>query len=156
MVLSNGVKGSGKSAFGVFSEPQTAGDYLYNKKAKTTFCLANKCIPSRKVNTESNLLLLNRANNLKYYPCKNFFNKANLNINLITKLDLKDVPVIADFSGNAVPTTITQSAIPFLDYNIDPSGVLFGNTICGVNNYVSFMAYNPRYQTINPTHINNL
>ena len=156
MVLSNGVKGSGTSAFGVFSEPQTAGDYLYNKKAKTTFCLANKCIPSRKVNTESNLLLLNRANNLKYYPCKNFFNKANLNINLITKLDLKDVPVIANFSGNAVPTTITQSAIPFLDYNIDPNGFLFGNTICGVNNYVSFMVYNPRYQTINPTHINNL
>jgi hypothetical protein len=156
MVLSNGVKGSGKSAFGVFSEPKTASDYLYDKKAKTTFCLANKCIPSRKVNTESNLLLLNRANNLKYYPCKNFFNKANLNVNLITKLDLKDVPVIANFSDNAVPTTVTQSAIPFLDYNIDPNGLLFGNTICGVNNYVSFMVYNPRYQTINPTHINNL
>jgi hypothetical protein len=156
MILSNGIKGSGKSAFGLFSEPQTAGDYLYDKKAKTTFCLANKCIPSRKVNTESNLLLLNRANNLKYYPCKNFFNKANLNVNLITKLDLKDVAVIANFSGNAVPTTVTQSAIPFLDYNIDPSGVLFGNTICGVNNYVSFMVYNPRYQTINLTHINNL
>ena len=25
---------SGKPAFGVFSEPQTAGDYLYNKKVE--------------------------------------------------------------------------------------------------------------------------
>jgi hypothetical protein len=147
---------TGKSAFGVFSEPQTAGDYLYNKKAKTTFCLANKCIPSRKVNSESNLLLLNRANRLKYYACQNFFNKSNLNINLVSKLDLTDVAVIADFSGNIVPTSITQSAIPFLDYNIDPSGVLFGNTICGVNNYVSFMVYNSPYQTTNPVNINNL
>ena len=147
---------SGKSAFGVFSEPQTAGDYIYDKKAKTTFCLANNCIPSKKVNTESNLLLLNRANKLKYYACQNFFNKANLNINLITKLDLTDVPVIADFSGNITPTTITQAAIPFLDYNIDPSGVLFGNTICGINNYLSFMVYNSPYQTTNPSHINNL
>ena len=147
---------SGKPAFGVFSEPQTAGDYLYNKKAKTTFCLANNCIPSKKVNTESNLLLLNRANALKYYRCKNYFNKANLYVNLISKLDLEDVHVIADFSGNVIPSTITQSAIPFLDYNIDPSGVLFGNTICGVNNFVSFMVYNSPYQTTNPRHINNL
>jgi len=69
---------------------------------------------------------------------------------------LEGVPVIADFSGNVVPATITQSAIPFLDYNIDPSGVLFGNTICGINNYVSFMVYNSPYATTNPTHINNL
>ena len=69
---------------------------------------------------------------------------------------MEGVPVIADFSGNVVPSTITQSAIPFLDYNIDPSGVLFGNTICGANNYVSFMVYNLPYQTTNPTHINNL
>ena len=101
-------------------------------------------------------MLLNRANSLKYYPCKNYFNKANLYVNLISKLDLEDVHVIADFSGNVIPSTITQSAIPFLDYNIDPSGVLFGNTICGVNNFVSFMVYNSPYQTTNPRHINNL
>ena len=145
---------SGKSAFGVFSEPQTAGDYLYNKKAKATFCIANKC--ATRVNSESNLLLLNRAKKLKYYPCQNYFNKANLNVNLISKLDLKDVPVVSNIDTNISPTTITKNNIPFLDYNIDPNGFLFGNTICGVNNYVSFMIYNSPYKTKNPTHINNL
>jgi glycogen synthase len=66
-----------------------------------------------------------------------------LNINLITKLDLKGVPVIANFVTNLVPTTIENDAIPYLDYNIDPSGNLFGNTICGVNNFVHYMVYNP-------------
>jgi hypothetical protein len=132
---------SGKASFGVFSEPQTAGDYIYDKKAKTTYCLANKCVPNKSINTQSNLLLLNRANKLKYYPCVNFFNKANLNVNLITKLDLKDIPVIENAINNKVPTNINPSDIPFLDYNIDPSGVLFGNTICGINNFVSFMVY---------------
>lgn len=146
---------SGKSAFGVFSEPLEAGEYIYNKKARTTYCVDN-CIPKLKVNTESNLMLYKRANKLKFYPCKNLINKANLNINLITKLDLKDVPVIADLSGN-VPTIIEQNAIPYLEYNIDPSGNLFGNTICGINNYVQYMVYDTSYNITNlDNHINNL
>ena len=132
---------SGKPTFGRFFEPEEAGEYIYNKKAKTIFCAANKCVPSTTVNTQSNLLLLNRANKLKYYACNNSFNKSNLNINLITKLDLKDVPVILDVSNNEVPSTITTTSVPFLDYNIDPSGVLFGNTICGINNYENFIVY---------------
>jgi hypothetical protein len=136
-----------KQAFGVFFEPLDASEYIYNKKAKATFCLANKCIPSRTANSQGNLLLLNRANHLKYYACKNAFNKANLNINLITKLDLKDVPVILDVSTNQVPSTINTNAVPFLDYNIDPTGILFGNSICGINNYETFMVYNPGINT---------
>lgn len=133
---------SGKKAFGVFTEPLQAGEYIYNKKAKATYCVTNNCIPSVKVCSESNLLLYKRSNFLTYSPCRNYINKANLEINLITKLNLSEVPVIADFSGNIVPTTISSSVIPYLTYNIDPSGNLFGNTICGVNNYVRYMQYN--------------
>jgi hypothetical protein len=147
---------SGKSAFGVFSEPQNAGDYIYNKKAKTTFCRANKCVPSKTVNTQGNLLLLNRSNRLKYYACVNSINKANLNINLITKLDLLDVPVIKNVDSNNIPIPIISTEIPYLDYVIDPSGALFGNTICGVNNYVKYLVYNPPYKTDSPGHIDNL
>ena len=75
---------------------------------------------------------------------------------MITKLDLKDVPVIEDFSGNVVPSTINTVVNPYLRYNIDPSGNLFGNTVCGINNFVNYMVYNPKYSTTNPTHINNL
>jgi len=156
--MSNSFKSSsGKAAFGRFSEPQTAGDYIYNKKAKTTFCLANKCIPSKTVNTQGNLLLLNRSNKLKYYPCVNAINKANLNINLITSLDLSGVFVIknVDFP-NTTPIPINASDVPYLDYVIDPSGNLFGNTVCGINNYLRYLVYNPHYTTENPGHINNL
>jgi hypothetical protein len=129
---------SGYKTFGVFAEPLNAGEYIYNKKAKATYCASKNCTTGI---SESNLLLLKRSNKLTYFPCKNEINKANLNINLITELNLEGVPVIADFSGNIVPTTISTSVTPYLTYNIDPSGNLFGNTICGINNYVNYMQY---------------
>ena len=148
---------SANKAFGVFSEPQDAGNYIYNKKTKTTYCNANICTPSLKVGSESNYLLFKRANKLAVYPCLNSINKADLNINLITKLDLSgNIPVIQDFSGNAIPSTITTSAVPYLRYNIDPSGNLFGNTICGINNWEKYMVYDTSYNKVNPGYINRL
>jgi len=132
----------GKSAFGVFVEPLDAGDYIYNKKAKATYCVTKNCVPSTKVGSESNFLLYKRANVLENFPCKNVINKANLNINLITKLNLLDVPVVSDFSGN-VPTIISPDN---MKYNIDPSGNLFGNTICGINNYLHYLQYETPYK----------
>jgi hypothetical protein len=138
---------TGKKAFGVFSEPLASGDYTYNKKARTTYCLANSCVPRIKVGSQSNLLLFDRSNRLSVYPCKNTINRANLNINLITKLNLPEkVVVIEDFSGNKVPSTINTNTIPYLEYNIDPCGNLFGNTICGINNFVNYMVYNYPYE----------
>ena len=67
-----------------------------------------------------------------------------------------NVPVIQEFSTGNVPTTITTDAVPFLDYNIDPSGNLFGNTICGINNWEKYLVYDASYNTLNPGHINNL
>ena len=133
---------SGKKTFGVFVEPLQAGEYIYNKKAKATYCNTNSCSPGLKVGSESDLLLYKKSNNLIYFPCKYAINKANLNINLITKLDLTEVPVIEDFSGNVVPATLSPTNVPYLQYNIDPSGNLFGNSICGINNYVKYMHYN--------------
>ena len=136
---------SGIKTFGVFKEPNTAGDYILNKKAKTTFCSANICRPSKTVNTQGNLILLNTSNRLKYYSCKNDFNKANLNINLLTKLDVKDINVIQNINPPYnTPVNINGSnTSPYLSYLIDPTGVLFGNSTRGLNNYVSFMRYNP-------------
>ena len=145
---------SANKAVGVFSEPQNAGDYTYNKKATTTYC--NTCISSVKVGSENNYILFKRANKLGAFPCLYSINKANLNINLITKMDLTNVPVIQEFSTGNVPTTITTTATPFLDYNIDPSGNLFGNTICGINNWEKYLVYDASYNTVNPGHINNL
>jgi hypothetical protein len=141
---------SGKKAFGDFSKSYNAGDYIFNKKATAIYCKSKIGVSSRKIGSESDLLLFKRANKLNVYLCLNSINKANLNINLITKLDLTGIPVIQDFSNNDIPTTITTTSIPFLDYNIDPSGNLFGNTICGINNFVSYMVYDDSKNTLNP------
>jgi hypothetical protein len=142
---------SGNRAFGVFIEPLDAGAYIYNKKAKATYCVTNNCTPSVKVGSESNLLLYKRSNRLTNFPCKNSINKANLDINLITKMNLLGVPVIANFSGNT-PTTITSGNT----YNIDPDGKLFGNTICGINNYLNYLQYNLPYKAPNYLFNSNL
>lgn len=148
---------SGVKSFGVFKEPQDAGSYINNKTAKTTFCNPNLCRPSKTVNTEGNLLLLQQSNRLTFYKDGyTTFNKSNLNMNLITKLDLTDVPVIQNNNTPFnVPTDISSGEIPYLNYQIDPSGVLFGNTTCGINNYLNYLMYNPPYTTANPSHINN-
>lgn len=146
-----------RTAFGVFNSSQTCGDYLYNKKAKTTFCVPNKCKPSRSINDQGSLLLLNRSNYLNYYACSSSFNKSNLNINLITKLDLTDVPVVqSNISPYDTPTVISTTDVPYTDYVIDPNGALFGNTVCGINNYKNYMVYNAPYTTSDPDSIDNL
>jgi hypothetical protein len=70
-------------------------------------------------------------------------------------MDLTGVKVIADFKTGESPTKIIPlmssttaylAANPyFILYKIDPCGVLFGNTTCGINNYQNFIVYNPPY-----------
>jgi hypothetical protein len=140
---------SGKTTFGVFKEPQDAGQYIQNKKAKTTFCNPNACIPRPPINTQNNKLLLNNATYLKYKSCDDF-NKSNLDVNLITSLDLSGVPVIQLLnSPYTSPTDIDPTVSAYETYLIDPCGNLFGNTTCGIYNYLNYLVYNP------PSNINN-
>jgi hypothetical protein len=132
----------GRPTFGVFNKPQDAGEYILNKKAKTSFCGGNVCKPSKTVKTQGNLLLLKQSNYLNYYQCVNNVNTTNLNINLITKLNLTDVNVLQ-------PVDMSLNATPYTYYTIDPSGELFGNTPCGYNNYLNFLQYNPP-STVSP------
>jgi hypothetical protein len=153
---------SAKKDFGQFLESQDAGDYILNKAAKTTYCIPNKCTPSIKVGSQNNYLLYKKSNNLTIQRnCLNSINKSNLNINLITKLNLKDIPVIEDFSGNKVPSNIIDSnlIIPYLEYNVDPKGLLFGNTLCGADNFLRYLEYNSPYSSISDNNVstqNNL
>ena len=134
---------SGKKTFEQFSEPLEAGDYIKNKKIKATYCVPNSCSPNIKVSNQGDLLTLRNSYNISVNPCLNNIDKTNLYINLITKLDLSyNVIPILDTSGNAVPAIITSSS-SYTRYNIDPSGNLFGNTICGINNFSNYLVYNP-------------
>jgi hypothetical protein len=146
----------GKNTFGVLKESQEAGEYILNKKASTSFCSPNVCVPSRIVTTQSNRLLLRKANKIYYSDCQNPYNISNLNINLVTKLNLTDVHVIKQNNPYAVPAYLDVTSIPYLDYTIDPSGNLFGNTICGTENFQNYLQFNPPYTKENPGYINNL
>ena len=135
---------SGYKSFGTFSQSSDAGDYISKKKARASFCNANNCSPTLKVGTQTNLLLFNKSNMLSVYPYKNFIDKNNLNINLITQLDLSGVSVILDQTNNTIPCSINgidSAILPYLTYNIDPSGELFGNTTCGIDNYLNYIMY---------------
>ena len=146
----------GKNTFGVLKEPQDAGQYIQKKRASYSFCPPNVCVPSRTVVTQSNRLLLKEANRIYFSACRNPYNIANLNINLVTKLNLSGVPVIIDTSNNTYPTILNLLTIPYLEYTIDPSGNLFGNTVCGTDNFQNYLVFNPPYTTANPSHINTL
>ena len=147
---------TGKNTFGVVKEPQEAGEYILNKKATSSFCIPNVCIPSKKAGNQSNMLLLRNANNIYYMSRQYPYNTSNLNINLVTKLNLTGVPIIQNNNNGDVPSNLDKTSIPYLDYTIDPSGNLFGNTICGANNFQNYLQFNPPYTTKNPGHINNL
>lgn len=134
-----------KPTFAQVNEPLDAGEYILNKKTKYSFCNPNICHPNKNVNSSSNLLLLRTANSLAFYP-NSRFDKTQLYINLYSQLDLSDLdgntPVISDLSGNTFPVDIDTSVTPYLKYNTDASGVLFGNTACGLNNYLNYVTYN--------------
>ena len=134
-------------AFGSNKESMYASDYTHKKKAIATFCKPEvRC--NKKNLSQGELNLLNDAKLLT--KCHLPFDTSNLNINLFTALDLKDVNVILDSTNNACPTTIDYAAIPdfYSRYVIDPSGQLFGNTKCGTNNYLSYLVYNPPPTTL--------
>lgn len=143
---------SAKPAFAQVKKSIESSTYTYLKKTRYSFCKPNICHPNKNIGSQSNLLLLRAANTITFYPYNNF-DKNQLYINLYTKLDLSDlsgnIPVISDLSGNTFPVTISTSVTPFLKYNIDPSGVLFGNTPCGINNYLNYLTYDTSVNQIN-------
>jgi len=147
----------GKNTFGVLKESQDAGQYILNKTASTSFCIPNVCVPSRTLASQSSRLILRKANRIYFSRCQDPYNTANLNINLVTVLDLSGVPVIQESASPfSVPTTLDITSTPYLDYTIDPSGNLFGNTVCGTDNFQNYLLFNPPYTTANPGHINRL
>lgn len=85
----------------------------------------------------------------KCYKCTKLpnynFNKSQLYINLFTKIQLTDVVTVTDLNGTT-PFDISGNSL--IDINnstcciIDPSGYLFGNTPCGLNNYLHYVIPN--------------
>jgi len=126
--------------FATLFENKSAGDYIIAKKTNTVTCSYSKCSVNNKFNSQQNKITCKRSTN----PTISLrADSKQLYINLLTKINLSNVSVIEDFSGNVVPSTIDANINePYLRYNIDPNGSLFGNNVCGINNYVNYMVYN--------------
>jgi len=114
-----------KPCFAQFKEPINASDYITQKKMlaqKNISC--SWCDPS---------------------CCNVSINKNQLYINLITKLQLNnDIPVVINNTTGTAPSLIVRNedTNPTTKYTIDPSGILFGNDICGINNWQNYVVYN--------------
>jgi hypothetical protein len=138
---------SGKEAFGNFVETKDAGDYIQNKKNRhTTICTKSTCVPKTSVASQGDYLLRKKAIYNYYYS--NIDNiqsiKTDLNYGLVSKMVLSGVSVIQNNETGTSPSTLnpTLSTPPYFNYTIDPSGNLFGNTICGINNFENYVIYN--------------
>lgn len=132
-----------KPTFAQLKEPGDASEYIANKKTRYSFCSPNICHPNKNVNSQSNLLMLRRANKLTFYPCVNQFDKTQLYLNLFTKLQVDPNTNVLEYYKTTSPNYIewpqTTTNPPYNYYNIDPSGELFGNTVCGLNNWENFI-----------------
>jgi len=146
-----------KEAFGRIKQIQYASDYITNKKAKIVFCkgitidknvgLIYPCDRMSRVASYETRMLFNRGKIMKNIQLRRlpFFNYNNLEVNLFTKENLNCVDVMQETtSPSPVPYPPVQATAPFYwNTRIDPKGELFGNSQCGVNNFVDTLQYNP-------------
>jgi hypothetical protein len=140
---------TGKAAFSSFNETQNSGDNTQETTSTTSYNNTSITL-NNKFKSGAERLLFKKSFYLNTVP-NTTYNKSNLSSNLVTKLDLQslDSSVVPVIEKNGIPSTIptdiviTSSTVPYLDYTIDPCGNLFGNTVCGLNNYRQYLVYNP-------------
>jgi hypothetical protein len=139
-----------KPTFGVLQNNYYASDYIQKKKIKTALASTIKN-QSKKNLSQSQLLTLRNCelfNNIVYN--KNYLDKTDLIAGLYSKENLDGITTLCsvgtidpdtEFPICTKATTINiPSGNPFYyNYNIDPTGALFGNTECGIKNFTNFM-----------------
>jgi hypothetical protein len=138
-----------KPAFGVFNESIPAGEYTFNRKATTTFCNPLKCPGGPVVASQGDYLMLKYAKVINSAQSGLPFNKTNLNVNLITTLDLSGCctvqsnPSAPNIPSCSISIPVQNNATEpfFVNYTIDPNGCLFGKNLCGANNYLRRLYY---------------
>ena len=140
---------SAKPTFGNYIQTQDAGEYILNRKLSLIRCntICDTNVQKRIITntgSQGNYLLFKKNYYQTYYDSRSI-NKNNLNVSLITKIDLNGVPVIqGNILGEPVtcPTDLDFSKTPYyLNYTIDPSGNLFGNNVCNEYNWQNYVTY---------------
>lgn len=144
-----------KSAFGTLKQVSYQSDYIINKKSKLNYCNDGTGVKCNKIINYSNYNQFNLFNNGRYVNALDTkkilpFNKTDLIAGLYSKMNLNNVCTVingypcssietCDSCSNIV-TVDANSSIPFYVTNtIDPIGELFGNSQCGINNFIDYM-----------------
>lgn len=110
---------SAKAAFGTLKKNMYQSDYLNKKKG-----VAMACKKHCSNNNRDTIFLTN---------------KYNLIIGQYTEMNLKDVITVDNITSTPVVIN-PYDTIPFYYTNtIDPYGQLFGNSQCGISNYVHYI-----------------
>ena len=130
----------GSKTFGQLNGGTNAGSYIDLTSARSQSCPLH----CQRVGNYAQLNALRSAARYTYNGNKNNLqsNKNSLVSGLYTKLDLSNVSVISNLKTNTSPTPISVTAKPYLIYNIDPIGSLFGNSPCGLSDYTNYKVPN--------------
>jgi hypothetical protein len=135
-------------AFGVYQNKQSYLDYLKNK---TGTIITNSCKTKNLVNSQGNKLLfkdikaLNCVANCSRLP----FDKTQLQVNLITQLDMNNVTLLELKTNPGVPCVINPSNVPINSfYNVDPTGAINANNSCNTLHFTTYMVLNT--PSVNP------
>jgi hypothetical protein len=132
-----------KPTFAQHNDPTCSSYYTNKKKITSSFCEPNICHPKKNLKSYDKYYGTKDANNYRFNKTIFYYNKSQLYSNLYTKLDLRyisgNTPIISNLTNGIFPIIINTSVDPYLTYNIDPSGNLFGNSLCDINNYVNYI-----------------
>lgn len=133
-----------KPTFGSVKPKLYASDYINRKKSLLKNCSNIQCKSNINIfkNQVDYIETKNLYNTNPLCCGKGYINHTNLNINLLTEENLKDINVLKSNNPDITPTTIDITKQFIYNYTIDPSGELFGNTTCGINDWASYFIYN--------------
>jgi hypothetical protein len=137
--------------FGTIKKEMYGSDITNKKSAQLTYCNSTStCNNITHANSYDQINLYNYGKSLSTCYLVQY-NKNNLVAGLYTNEDLTDVPVLCDRSNACCrylgdctinPTKIILIDKPFYEYyRIDPRGLLFGKSACGIFNYTHYMKY---------------
>ena len=136
-----------KPAFGILRANNYASDYIQNKKSLISYKNNIRSPTCKKGYSEKELLHFNKGrylyNRYLRYGEKPF-NKYDLIAGNYATQNLSNIVTVSPSNELKTPytsTTINSNVSFYTNYNIDPEGVLFGNSPCGLNNWTNFMTY---------------
>lgn len=125
-----------KPTFAANFDSISAGNYIKRKTARTIVCNSFDCNLSARGLTQGQFLILKQT---RYLTGKKPYVNLSLNSNLFTKMNLEQICVIKSLASNTCPNTKVNPSLDFYNnYVIDPNGSLFGNSPCGIDNYLNY------------------